>query len=221
MVAEYETLRDKLSTVRRVARQLTEARALPDLYNPEQETSTNPGPPLMTRSFNQDIVFQDEPTPLGRATSSTPFTRRENILSTNLDDNLIMARGQEFVRINSEPTRSRSPCSDINSSEPEQRMSGAIRDGVRREESGLVNGSGSMEMVPDPTSLPTPDNHLQVGGNDHRASRISDPHTGTESWMHSITSKQLVMEERMEELLRIIQGLQGREHVLKGVQEEL
>ena len=125
------------------------------------------------------------------------------------------------MRKNSEPARSRSTCSDINSSEPDRRMSGATRDGVRRAELGLVNRSGSKEMVLDPASLSTHANHLQVGGNDHRASRISDPQAGTESWMHPITSKQLVMEERMEELLRIIQGLQGREHVLRGVQEEL
>ena len=221
LVAEYESLRDKLNTVRRVARQLAEARVLPDPYSLDQETDAYSCLPLMTRSLNQDHVFQYDPISLGRATSSTPSTRREEFLGTNLDDNMIMARGQEFVRMNSEPARSKSPCSEANSSELDRGMSGAIRDGVRRENSGVVSGSGSMEMDPDPASLPTPASQSQVGGNDHRLARINDPHAGTESWIQSITSKQLIMEGRIEEVLRIIQGIQAREHVLKGIQEEL
>ena len=63
---EYAGLKDKLNTIRRVALQLTEARSDPASFSLNGDGSTHEVNPLANipssaRSFNQDIVFQDEP----------------------------------------------------------------------------------------------------------------------------------------------------------------
>ena len=203
LVAEYGTLKDKLNTIRRVAKGLSEAHARPDPFDLDQEINIYPRPPLMTRSFNHDPVFQDNTKAVENSVTSTPKIRPE----------------MRIMEVNSERSR--------------------------RGESGIVCGPGSRRMETGPTSLSTYGNHHERENDNRRVNEVEISQTlsemldripgldnnpridaddftgGTESWMRGVKSRQHAVEEKVDGLMKLVQKLQDRDYLLKGIQEDL
>ena len=106
LVSHYRSLKDRLNTIRRTTTGLTEGRAQPNPF----DQNIYPQHPVMTRSFNDDPVFQNHPTHPEDSMSSTPTTTRTDqevtprVNSESRRGPSGIVQGQGSMRMESNPT---------------------------------------------------------------------------------------------------------------------
>ena len=206
LINHYGSLKDRLNTIRRVARQLTKARSMPDNpYNLEEQATglgdtTRSRTPLMIRSLNQGREFRDDPTIFSSPRKPAPVAARVDRSNLSMDTGREsgMACGSGFMRMQPDPA------SLITQVNPQQ---------VGFHDATVIDGEVSQSLSEVLSGVPGLDQQYQPRS--ETQSRGSDP------WMSAMKARQDSTEERLDSVVRLILEVQSAQTSFKKLQDDL